>query len=82
MKGENTMFEQMKELICRYVEVDPDSITKDSRFIEDLGFNSYDIMSMLGDAETEFDVEIDEEEIIKCKTVGDLLDYFGGHKNG
>lgn len=74
------MFEKMKEIITQYVEVDPESITEGSRFIEDLGFNSYDIMCMLGDAETEFDVEIDEEEIMKCKTVGDLLNYFGGQK--
>ncbi|WP_028510437.1 phosphopantetheine-binding protein [Ruminococcus sp. NK3A76] len=74
------MFEKMKELITQYVEVDADSITEESRFIEDLGFNSYDIMCMLGDAETEFDVDIDEEAIMKCKTVGDLLEYFGGQK--
>ncbi|MBP3857517.1 MAG: acyl carrier protein [Ruminiclostridium sp.] len=76
------MFEKLKELICQYVEVDPDSITRDSRFIEDLCFNSYDVMSMLGDAESEFDVTIDEEEIVKCKTVGDLLDYFERQNNG
>ena len=76
------MLDKLKELICQYVEVNPDDITLESPFIEDLGFNSYDIMCMLGDAETEFDVEIDEEEIMKCKTVGDLLDYFGGQKNG
>ncbi|MCR5816423.1 MAG: acyl carrier protein [Ruminococcus sp.] len=74
------MFDKLKELILQYVEVDADSITNDSRFIEDLGFNSYDIMCMLGDAETEFDVEINEEEIMKCKTVGDLLAYFEGQK--
>ena len=49
------MMDKLKELITQYVEVDPDTITRDSRFIEDLGFNSYDIMCMLGDAETEFD---------------------------
>ena len=76
------MMDKLKELITQYVEVDPDTITRDSRFIEDRGFNSYDIMCMLGDAETEFDVTIDEEEIMKCKTVGDLLDYFGGQNNG
>ena len=76
------MFDKLKELICQYVEVDPDTITKESRFIEDLGFNSYDIMCMLGDAESEFDVEIEEEEIMNCKTVGDLLSYFGGQENG
>lgn len=76
------MFEKMKEIIIQYVEIDPDTITKESRFIEDLGFNSYDIMCMLGDAESEFDVSIEEEEIMKCKTVGDLLDYFGRQNNG
>ena len=76
------MLDKLKELICQYVEVNPDDITLESRFIEDLGFNSYDIMCMLGDAETEFDVEIDEEEIMKCKTVGDLLDYLKKKKNG
>ena len=76
------MLEKMKDIITQYVEIDPDTITTGSRFIEDLGFNSYDIMCMLGDAESEFDVEINEEEIMKCKTVGDLLDYFGGQENG
>ena len=60
------MLAKMKEIICKYVEVDPENITEESRFIEDLGFNSYDIMCMLGDAETEFDVDIDEEAIMKC----------------
>ena len=72
------IFEKMKEIICNYVEVDPETINEDSRFIEDLGFNSYDIMCMLGDAETEFDIEIDQEEISSIRTVGELLKYFGG----
>ena len=76
------MFEKMKELICQYVDVSPDDITKDSRFIEDLGFNSYDVVSMLGDAEAEFDIEIDQEKIADLKTVGEVLDYFGGLVNG
>ena len=72
------MLDKMKEMICQYVEVEPDSITPDSRIIEDLGFNSYDIMCLLGDAEAEFDIEIDQEEIVKFKTVGELLTYFEG----
>ena len=76
------IFEKMKEIICNYVEVDPETINEDSRFIEDLGFNSYDIMCMLADAETEFDIEIDQEEISSIRTVGELLKYFGGLING
>ena len=75
------MLDKMKEIICNYVEIEPDTITEDSRFIEDLGFNSYDIMCMLGDAETEFDIEIEQEEIASVKTVGELIKYFGGLQN-
>ena len=69
------MFEQLKELICNYVEVDADSITEDSLFIEDLGFNSYDFMSLLGELEQEFDVMVDEQEVINLHTVGDAVKY-------
>ena len=69
------MFEQLKELICNYVEVEESAITEDSRFIEDLGFNSYDFMSMLGEIEDLLDVQVDEQEVIKLHTVGDAVKY-------
>lgn len=69
------MYEKIKELICNYVEVDADDITENSKFIEDLGFNSYDFMSMLGDIEEEFGVTVDEEEILNVHTVGEAIDY-------
>lgn len=69
------MFEQLKELICNYVEVDPDSITAEARFIEDLGFNSYDFMSLLGELEETLDVQVDEQEVMKIQTVGDAVKY-------
>ncbi len=72
------MFDQLKDMIVNYVDVDADSITMDSRFAEDLGFNSYDYMCMLGDCEDEFDVEVDESVAGKKKTVGELVDYLEG----
>ncbi|MBE6853811.1 MAG: acyl carrier protein [Ruminococcus sp.] len=74
------MFEQLKELIVNYVEVDADNITEESRFIEDLGFNSYDFMSLLGELEQELDVTVDEQEIINLSTVGDAVKYLEGLK--
>lgn len=74
------MFEQLKELIGNYVEVDADNITEESRFIEDLGFNSYDFMSLLGELEQELDVTVDEQEIINLSTVGDAVKYLEGLK--
>lgn len=69
------MIEKIKELICNYVEADPDLITPESRFIEDLKFNSYDFMSMLGELEDELGVTIDEQEILNLRTVGDAVAY-------
>ena len=70
-----TMFEELKELICEYVDVAPETIKEDSRFIEDLGFNSYDFMSMVGEIEEKFDVEVEEREVVNVKTVKDAVDY-------
>ena len=69
------MFEQLKELIVNYVDVDPDSITGESRFIEDLGFNSYDFMSLLGELEETLGVTVDEQEIVKLHTVDEAIKY-------
>lgn len=69
------MLDQLKELICNYVDVDPALITEDARFIEDLGFNSYDFMSMLGEVEDTLDVQVSEEEVVKLATVGDAVKY-------
>ncbi len=69
------MLEKFKELICEYVEAEPDAITEESRFIEDLHFNSYDFVDFLGAVETEFDIVIDESEIMDLHTVGDAIAY-------
>lgn len=69
------MFDKFVEIICNYVEVEPENVHPDSRFMEDLGFNSFDFMSMLGELEDEFDVEIDQNEVTEVRTVQEALDY-------
>ena len=69
------MFEELKEMICESVDVEPGEIREDSRFVEDLGFNSYDFMSMVGEIEEHWDVEVDEREVVNVKTVKDAMEY-------
>lgn len=69
------MFEQLVEIICNYVDVEAANITEDSRFVEDLGFTSFDFMTMLGEIEDEFDVEIDQKEVANVRTVGEAIAY-------
>ena len=69
------MFEKLVNIICNYVEVEPENIHPESRFMEDLGFTSFDFMSMLGEVEDEFDVEVEQSEVMNIRTVGEAVDY-------
>ena len=69
------MFDQLAEIIMNYVEVKREDIKPESRFMEDLGFSSFDFMSMLGEVEDTFDVEIEQEEAAGIRTVQEAVDY-------
>lgn len=69
------MLEKLAEIICNYVEAEPSDIHEDSRFMEDLGFTSFDFMSMLGELEEEFDIEIDQKEVSDIRTVGQAAEF-------
>ena len=69
------MFEKLVNIICNYVEVAPENIHPDSRFMEDLGFTSFDFMSLLGELEDEFDVEVEQAEAANIRTVQEAVDY-------
>lgn len=68
------MFEKLKEMMLQYIEVEGE-ITEDSRFVEDLGFDSFSVMTFVGDIEDEYDVEIDERAVAEVRTVGDMIKY-------
>lgn len=69
------MFEKLANIIVDYVEVNKEDIKPESRFMEDLGFTSFDFMSMLGEIEDELDVEIDQEKAADIRTVGEAVEY-------
>ena len=69
------MFEQLVDLITEYVEVEREDILPESRFMEELGFTSFDFMSMLGELEEELDVEINEQEAADIRSVKEAADY-------
>ena len=69
------MFNKLVDIICEYVEVEPENVKPESRFIEDLGFTSFDFMSMLGEIEDEFDVEVEQAEAANIRTVQEAVDY-------
>ena len=69
------MFEKLVDIIGNYVEVEQENIHPESRFMEDLGVTSFDFMSMLGEVEDEFDVEVEQTEAANIRTVQEAADY-------
>ena len=69
------MFNKLADIIVNYVEVKREDIKPESRFMEDLGFTSFDFMSMLGEIEDELDVEINQEEAANIRTVQEAVEY-------
>ena len=69
------MFEQLVDIICNYVEVEPENVHPESRFMEDLGCTSFHIKSMLGEIEETFDVELEQEKAAGIRTVQEAVDY-------
>ena len=69
------MFDQLAKIIMNYVEVKREDIRPESRFMEDLGFSSFYFMSMLGEVEDTFEVEIEEEKAAGIRTVQEAVDY-------
>ncbi len=69
------MFERLKEIMLQYIDIEESEITEDSRFVEDLGFDSFSVMTFAGDIEDEYDIEIDERAIAEVRTVGDMIKY-------
>ncbi|HAU84585.1 MAG TPA: acyl carrier protein [Lachnospiraceae bacterium] len=50
-------------------------VITESRFSEDLGLNSYQFISLISDLEDELGIEMEENEILKIRTVGQLIEY-------
>lgn len=65
---------EFKNIVAQYSNVAPEEITNDMRFREDLGFSSLDFMSFLGELEDTFDIELEENEVMKIVTIGEALE--------
>jgi len=69
------MLETFRNIICNYVDIDPEDITEDSKLRSDIGLNSFDLVNVAVDLESEYGVKIDSKEFSGLKTIGDLMKY-------
>lgn len=62
-------FEKLKKVIADVLNVDPDEITMESTFVDDLGADSLDVFQIIMGIEEEFDIEVPAEEAENITTV-------------
>lgn len=68
-------FEKIKNVLQEQLGIDESVITMDSAFVDDLGADSLDIVELIMALETEFDIEIPDEDAEKITTVGEAVNY-------
>lgn len=68
-------FERVKSVIADQLGADESSITLESSFVDDLGADSLDIVELIMGLETEFEIEIPDDQAEKISTVGDAVNY-------
>jgi len=70
------VFERIQKLICEQFVVDPETVTMDTAFVDDLGADSLDVVELTMALEEEFSLpEVSDDELKKLLTVGDLVEY-------
>ena len=66
--------EKRKAIIAEVLNIDADSITEDTTFVDDLGADSLDIFQIIMGIEEEYDIELDNESVEQIQTVGDAVE--------
>ena len=74
------IFEKLSALIAEQFNVDPDTITMDTSFEDDLNADSLDVVELMMDLEEQFGITISDEEAMKLSTIGDIVKYIDDHQ--
>jgi len=72
---------KVKEIIANQLGVNPDEVTNEASFIDDLGADSLDTVELVMALEEEFGMEIPDDEAEKIKTVGNAIEFIKSHAN-
>ena len=69
------MLEKIRQILSEQFNCDPESITENTNFKDDLGADSLDLFELVMGLEEEYSIEIPAEELTDINTVGDVISY-------
>lgn len=67
------MLDELREIICEYVEIESEEITEKSSLRNDIGATSFDLMNIAVAIEEKYKVSIPDAKLPLVKTVGDII---------
>ncbi|MCX5917856.1 MAG: acyl carrier protein [Deltaproteobacteria bacterium] len=76
---EKSVEKRVMEIIVEQLKVDPEVVTLEAHFIDDLGADSLDLVELIMAMEEEFSLEISDEDAEKIQTVQDAVNYLTEH---
>ena len=74
------LFDDVKAVVVEQLNVNPEEVKEDSKFVEDLGADSLDVVELVTALEEKFDIEIPDTDAEKIVTVKDAMSYIEAHK--
>ena len=69
------MFDDVKAVVVEQLNVNEGEVKPESKFVDDLGADSLDVVELVMALEEKFEIEIPDEEAEKIQTVGDVVGY-------
>lgn len=72
-------FDKVKEYILQQLPVSEDKVTMEAKLIDDLGADSANLMMLIMDLESEYNMTVEDDALTTIKTVGDIVTYIEAH---
>lgn len=69
------MFEKVRDILVEELQIDANEITLEAELSADLGINSIELANLVLICEEQFDLMIEDEDLTKFITVGDVVEY-------
>jgi acyl carrier protein len=73
--------DEVKEVVVEQLSVNADEVKEESKFVEDLGADSLDVVELVMALEEKFDIEIPDEDAEKIATVSDAIAFIENIQN-
>ena len=80
--SQDVIFEKVKKIVAEQLEIEPDKVTPEANFANDLNADSLDTVELVMALEEAFDVEIPDEAAEKITTVQAVVDYINNKTQG